>query len=170
MKHTRFFLFKLFLSVLLIFSGCSPKQTAAEKAAEFSAEAKTQTNSKTLYTPSVATGSLGLADGSYTVSVTLSGGSGRANVISPAVLTMKEGLATARIVWSSRNYDYMILNNVKYNPVTLEGGSTFEIPVTGFDGEMPVIADTTTMSKPHEINYTLKFISASLKPIAKQTK
>ena len=43
-----------------------------------------------------------------------------------------------------------------------EGNSTFEIPVLYFDRPMTVIADTTAMSEPHEITYTLTFDSASL--------
>ena len=42
---------------------------------------------------------LGLSDGRYEVAVTLEGGSGRASVDSPAQLTVKEGQATATIVW-----------------------------------------------------------------------
>ena len=41
-----------------------------------------------------------------------------------------------------------------------------EIPVTGFDYKMPVSADTTAMSTPHLIDYTLTFDSASLTPAA----
>lgn len=39
----------------------------------------------------------------------------------------------------------------------------FEIPVTVFDRKMAVAADTTAMSTPHEIEYTLQFDSASIK-------
>ena len=45
--------------------------------------------------------------------------------------------------------------------------STFEIPVSSFDWAMPVVADTTAMSEPHEIEYTLRFDSASIAPAAK---
>lgn len=38
-----------------------------------------------------------------------------------------------------------------------DGNSTFEIPVSVFDAEMEVTADTVAMSEPHEIDYTLKF-------------
>lgn len=106
--------------------------------------------------------SLNLADGTYTVDVTLDGGSGRASVESPAELTIKDGKATARIVWSSSNYDYMKVADVQYDPVNTEGNSTFEIPVTGFDYKMPVSADTTAMSTPHEIDYTLYFDSSTI--------
>lgn len=106
--------------------------------------------------------SLNLADGTYTVNVTLDGGSGRASVESPAELTIQDGKATAKIVWSSSNYDYMKVADVQYDPVNTEGNSTFEIPVTGFDYNMPVSADTTAMSTPHEIDYTLYFDSSTI--------
>ena len=44
-----------------------------------------------------------------------------------------------------------------------EGNSAFEIPVTGFDWKIPVIADTIAMSEPHEIDYTLAFDSSTIK-------
>ena len=106
--------------------------------------------------------SLGLSDGTYPVEVTLEGGSGRASVASPAVLTVSEGVFTAELVWSSGNYDYMKVGDVQYLPVSTEGNSVFEIPVTGFDYKMPVIADTTAMSQPYEIEYTLYFRSDSI--------
>lgn len=106
--------------------------------------------------------SLGLADGDYTAEVTLSGGSGKASVESPAKLTVADGQITAEIVWSSSNYDYMIVGEEKYLPVNMEGNSTFEIPVSAFDWRLPVTADTTAMSEPHEIAYTLQFDSASV--------
>ena len=110
--------------------------------------------------------SLSLADGVYTADVTLGGGSGRASVESPATLTVAGGKVTAKIVWSSKNYDYMKVNEEKYDAVIEDEHSTFEIPVSGFDWALPVIADTTAMSEPHEIDYTLKFDSASIAPAA----
>ena len=106
--------------------------------------------------------SLGLADGSYSVDVTLSGGSGKAGVASPAALTVADGTVEATIVWSSSNYDYMLVNGEKYLPVTLEGGSTFVIPVAYFDRPIAVSADTVAMSQPYEIEYSLSFDSASI--------
>ena len=111
--------------------------------------------------------SLSLADGTYTADVTLSGGSGRASVESPAALTVSGGKVTAKIIWSSKNYDYMKVNDEKYDAVIENEHSTFEIPVAGFDWAMPVVADTTAMSEPHEIEYTLRFVSASIAPAAK---
>ena len=97
------------------------------------------------------------ADGAYTAAVVLEGGSGRATVESPAALTVAEGKMTATIVWSSPNYDYMIVDGEKYLPTNTEGNSTFEIPVAALGTPLAVTADTVAMSKPHEIEYTLTF-------------
>ena len=102
------------------------------------------------------------ADGTYTCDVTLEGGSGRATVDSPAALTVADGRMTATIVWSSPNYDYMLVDGEKYLPTNTEGNSTFEIPVTALDTPLDVVGDTVAMSTPHEIEYTLTFASASL--------
>jgi sirohydrochlorin cobaltochelatase len=111
--------------------------------------------------------SLSLADGTYTVAVTLEGGSGKASVSSPTTLTVENGKAYALIVWSSPNYDYMVVDDVKYETVNqeigLQGNSAFTIPVSGFDRKLSVKADTTAMSTPHEIDYTLYFDSSSIK-------
>ncbi|MDO5362965.1 MAG: hypothetical protein Q4F03_10005 [Eubacteriales bacterium] len=106
---------------------------------------------------------LKLEDGSYTVEVVLEGGSGKATVESPAALEIKDGKASAVLVWNSPNYDYMLVDGEKYERTNTEGNSTFEIPVSGFDYQMPVVGDTVAMSTPHEIEYTLQFDSASLK-------
>ena len=97
------------------------------------------------------------ADGTYTCDVTLEGGSGRATVESPAALTVADGRMTATIVWSSPNYDYMLVDGEKYLPTNTEGNSTFEIPVTALDTPLDVVGDTVAMSTPHEIEYTLTF-------------
>lgn len=107
--------------------------------------------------------SLNLADGMYTAEVALEGGSGRTTVESPAVLRVEQGNVFATIIWSSSNYDYMKVGGEKFEMADTEGNSTFEIPVTGFDWRMPVIADTIAMSEPHEIDYILIFDSATLK-------
>ena len=104
-----------------------------------------------------------LADGSYTIEIAFSGGSGKAYIESPVVLTVKDGAITATVVWSSSNYDYMIVDDVKYDVLSTENGSTFEIPVSALDTDLTVIGDTTAMSTPHEIEYTLNFDSATLK-------
>ena len=97
------------------------------------------------------------ADGEYSANVVLEGGSGRATVESPTALTVAEGKMTATIVWSSPNYDYMVVEGEKYLPTNTEGNSTFEIPVAALGTALAVTADTVAMSTPHEIQYTLTF-------------
>ena len=77
-------------------------------------------------------------DGEYSIQVELEGGSGKASVTSPTLITVKNGEVTADIQWSSSNYDYMIVDGEKIlNENTNENGySTFTIPVTAFDSEM----------------------------------
>ena len=100
------------------------------------------------------------ADGEYNVNVVLEGGSGRATVDSPAALTVADGKMTVTIVWSSPNYDYMIVDGEKYLPTNTEGNSTFVIPVAALGTPLSVTADTVAMSTPHEIEYTLTFTLA----------
>ena len=109
---------------------------------------------------------LALADGDYQVDVTLEGGSGRASVESPAQMTAENGKVTATIVWSSSNYDYMKVDGVCYDAVIENDRSVFTIAVTCFDWKMAVVADTIAMSQPHEIDYALRFDSASITPVA----
>ena len=106
-----------------------------------------------------------LADGSYTVYGTLEGGTGKTTLVNPTLLTVTDGQGIATIVLSSSKYDYMIVDGVKYEPVTTEGGSTFEIPVTCLDVKIPVVADTVAMSEPHEIEYTILLDSATLEAL-----
>lgn len=109
----------------------------------------------------VSNPALRLEDGKYTCSVTLTGGSGRASVESPAQLTVSNGVMTARIVWSSPHYEYMTVDGTQYDPVNTEGNSAFEIPVT-LDADIAVSALTTAMSEPHLIDYTLHFDGSTL--------
>lgn len=106
--------------------------------------------------------SLGITDGEYTVEVTLEGGSGKAGIYPHTQMTVKDGKATARIIWKSSNYDYMIIDGEKYLPLTDIENSAFEIPIDVFDIKIPVSADTTAMSTPHEIDYTLYFDSSTI--------
>ncbi|MDE6834714.1 MAG: hypothetical protein K2J39_10795 [Ruminococcus sp.] len=108
--------------------------------------------------------SLGIADGEYTVEVTLEGGSGKAGIAPHTQLTVQDGQATARIEWSSNNYDYMVIDDEQYLPLEDTENSTFDIPVSKFDMKVPVSADTTAMSVPHEIEYTLYFDSSTITP------
>lgn len=107
--------------------------------------------------------SVSRSDGEYSIEVNMTGGSGRASISSPTLLIVRDGKAYARLLWSSAYYDYMIIDGEYYYNQTTDGGnSTFEIPITVMDGAMPVIADTTAMGEPVEIEYTLTFYSETI--------
>lgn len=108
------------------------------------------------------------ADGDYTVEVSLAGGSGRASVESPAAMVVRLGKATLTLVWSSPNYDYMVVGGKRYLPVNQTGNSTFEIPVLSLDKPFKVVGDTTAMSTPHEIEYELTLRRDSIREAAKR--
>lgn len=76
---------------------------------------------------------------------------------SPAKVVIKDGKITATVVWSSPNYDYMLVDGTKYLNENKGGNSTFTIPVSGIDCDIAVVGDTVAMSTPHEIEYTLNF-------------
>ncbi len=102
-------------------------------------------------------------DGEYSIEVNMTGGSGRASVSSPTWLIVKEGHAYARLLWSSSYYDYMIVDEKRYDNLTDDGSnSTFIIPITAMDEEIPVVADTTAMGDPVEIDYHLTFYSSTI--------
>jgi len=113
----------------------------------------------TLFT---ACGKKELSDGTYTIEVTLTGGSGRASVESPASVTIQGDKMSAIIVWSSPFYEYMLIDGVQYDPIQTEGNSTFEIPIV-LDEDMAISACTIAMSEPHVVEYTLHFDSSTIK-------
>lgn len=99
--------------------------------------------------------------GDMLMEVTLTGGSGRAFVESPALVSVHEdGILWATVVWSSPNYEYMLVDDVQYDPIQTEGNSTFCIPVV-LDQDMAVSALTVAMSEPHLIDYVLHFDSST---------
>lgn len=103
-----------------------------------------------------------LADGVYSIELTMEGGSGKAELLSHAMLTVLDGSMTATVEWNSPNYDYMIVNEEKYLPVNDGGNSVFELPVLALDVPIEVIGDTIAMSKPHEVEYTVTFHSETM--------
>lgn len=108
-----------------------------------------------------------IPDGSYWIQVSMTGGSGRASISSPTGFYVKDGQATADIHWSSASYDYMKLDGVRYNAFTdAAGHSAMTIPVSALNTAIPVLADTTAMSKPYEIEYQLSFDGSALLPMA----
>ena len=109
-----------------------------------------------------------LEDDTYSIEVNMIGGSGRASVSSPTWFIVKDGKAYAKLLWSSSHYDYMKLNGIKYENETKDGGnSTFTIPVAVFDQPISVIADTTAMGDPVEIEYELTFYKDTIDSVTK---
>ena len=158
-------LLALLLSVSMVgtaFSGCGATESADLVIADGMSEINGVSDEKelpdesdrTVEEKSADTEGVILPDGIYQADVVLGGGSGRASVDSPCEVIIEEGKATAKITWSSSHYDFMIVNDETFYPVNNEGNSQFEIPVVPGE-EMAVQADTTAMSQPHLIDYTL---------------
>ena len=96
----------------------------------------------------------GLEDGIYQIPVSLEGGSGKAAVLSPAVFEIQDGKIRVLLEWSSPNYDYMRVGEEKYLSICQGEGSVFLINLSSFEPQK-IVADTTAMSVPHEIEYEL---------------
>lgn len=137
--------------------GCSSSAGSSASASASGAQASASSASSVLNSSGVP------ADGEYTIEVALTGGTGRATVESPAKLMVGDGKMIAVIVWSSPNYDKMVVDGEEYSPVPRAGNSTFQIPVSALDKDLPIQAETTAMSEPHMIDYTLHFDSSTLK-------
>lgn len=105
---------------------------------------------------------LKLENGTYTVEVSLEGGSGKTVVASPAELYVEDGLAMAEIVFGSSNYDYVIIDGEKCSLLNEEGNSAFLIPVAGFDYKLPITADSIALGTAREISYTIRFDSTTI--------
>ena len=104
-----------------------------------------------------------MKDGTYSIEVNMTGGSGRASVSSPTWFIVKDGKAYARLLWSSAYYDFMMVGGKKYLNESKNGGnSTFTIPITQFDTTMSVVGDTTAMGSPVAIGYKLTFYRDSI--------
>jgi len=109
-----------------------------------------------------------LEDGTYSIEVNMTGGSGRASVSSPTWFIVRNGKAYARLLWSSANYDYMKINGIRFDNESDDGGNaTFTIPVALFDQPIRVIADTTAMGDPVEIEYELTFYEDTIGSVTK---
>ncbi len=104
-----------------------------------------------------------LPDGNYSINVALTGGSGRASVSTPTLMTVKDGKAYAQLLWSSSHYDWMQIGGVTYKNEAEEGAnSVFTVPISAFDSVISVIADTTAMGDPVAIQYSLTFYQESI--------
>ena len=93
-------------------------------------------------------------DGEYAPDgFTFSGGSGRVTITCPKVV-LRGGEATATLVFSSPNYPRAVVDGAEY-PATHDGDtSVFEVPAP-LNADFTVVATTTAMSAPHDIEYAL---------------
>ena len=107
--------------------------------------------------------SLGLSDGQYECEAALEG-KGRTTVLSPALITVINGKCTAHTVFSTAKIDYIIVNEEKYVPVTVEGGAAFDIPVGIFDQKISLVVDSTAIKPATEVAYSITFFSETLSP------
>ncbi len=103
-----------------------------------------------------------IKEGIYQVPVSLEGGTGKTSLESPAKVEKKEDGYIVTLIFSSKYYDYMLVDDVKYLPIDNNDHSVFEIPVSDISAPLHVVADTVAMSKPHEIEYTITFDSESV--------
>ncbi len=99
---------------------------------------------------------VGEISNAYSVAITVTGGTGKATIKSPVEVSETGGKLTAKLVWTSKNYDYMIVNGIKYVDENPDGESTFHVVIDNLD-PLTVTADTTAMSTPHEIEYVITF-------------
>lgn len=98
-----------------------------------------------------------LAPGEYSIPVALEGGSGRGGVESPAAVVVAPDGNRVALRWSSPFYDYMIVDGTRYDATVVDKRSVFEFPVPDLSAPLAVVADSVAMSRPHEIEYTLRF-------------
>lgn len=105
---------------------------------------------------------LDLKDGTYTIEASLKRSSGKAELESPSVLYVEDGMAMAEITFGSSNYDYVIMDGEKCFLLDEEGNSSFLVPVVGFDHDLPLTADSIALGTPREIDYTVCFDSSTI--------
>jgi len=110
-----------------------------------------------------------IQDEEFWIEIQLLGGSGKASIDSPILLSVKNEEMTATIRWSSPYYQYIKLGETLYYPVNQEGNSEFVIPIVALDQEIPIVAQTIAMGTPHEISYTIFLDSSTIKEMKETT-
>ena len=128
---------------------CTPADV--EKSGDFESAEVSEGAHETKVTDSVEKSE----NSTFYADISFEGGSGKAYIKSPVEVTRTDEGLFAKFVWSSKNYDYMIVDGVKYDNENEGGESTFTVPVSGVTGELTVIGDTVAMSTPHEIEYRI---------------
>jgi len=86
--------------------------------------------------------------------ITLTGGTGKSTVKTAEVFTDLNGKNMAIVTWSSKSLDWMEVDGVQYSLISSGGNCKFVIPVE-LGKDMAVSVQTSAMSTPHVIEYTL---------------
>lgn len=107
---------------------------------------------------------LNLNDGLYTIETRLVGETGKASVESPARLRVEKGQAFVTVVWGSKKYADMRVDGEQVPAVESDGNAAFEMPVHCFDWNLAVTIDSTALGSPVEMNYAIRFDSATIQP------
>lgn len=115
--------------------------------------------------PAVSFADAGIEDGTYEFEGTLEGGSGRASFDGNLTLEVHSGKGMLTFTMSSEYYDYVKVGEKVYHPVNKSGNSSFKVPVDGVDYKFSFVGDTTAMSMPHEIDYSVQIDAEALKKV-----
>lgn len=118
-------------------------------------EAETVNGTETELSP-VRPEEAGLREGNYSFEGELAGGSGRAHFDGPLLLTVEEDGCFLTFTMSSPFYDYVLVNGERFEPLERDGNSAFRVPLVMLNEDFLFTADTTAMSEPHEIDYSVR--------------
>lgn len=142
----------LILAVVLAagLSGCG--SASKNEAAEESAAGRTMNTQ------------INVPDGTYRTEVTAAAKNGNeaGKIQSPATVLVKNGEATAVVIWDSSDYTHMVVGGKKIDPVSTEGGATFRVPVPVFDEAFVVTVEASAEKDAQQTEYSLTFASSGL--------
>ena len=95
------------------------------------------------------------ADGTYVPdNFSFSGGTGKTRITCPSIV-IENGVVYGNILFSSKKYTKINLNDKDYPVLSNENGSLFKIPVI-LNQDMVIKATTVAMTEAHDIDYTIK--------------
>ena len=137
-KLTNTFLLAVVMCMLLACAGCASQNAASSASASASAESSATTSQASSANTTETSAGAGatvdpsnMTDGEYSVEVSLQGGSGKASVESPTKLIVEGGKMKAVIVWSSSNYDLMVVDRLCYGLSILLLPCLFHLHILG---------------------------------------
>ncbi|MDO4753724.1 MAG: ABC transporter substrate-binding protein [Bacillota bacterium] len=107
------------------------------------------------------------SDGLYRIEAQLKGGTGRVKIHSPVEIEVKNGEITAVFIWTSSFYEYMLVDGQKHLPENRDkekDTTTFRIPLKAIE-TFPFVAQTSKMSRPYDIEYSIEFDPGTLKKV-----